>query len=58
MLDPADAATLDALIATLAANVSEALPRLPQLRGRVVIYGLTGDVLRIVEVTEAAAKRE
>jgi hypothetical protein len=58
MLDPADAATLDALIATLAANVSEALPRLPQLRGRVVIYGLTGDVLRIVEVTEAAAKPE
>jgi hypothetical protein len=50
MLDPADAPTLDGLIATLATNVSAALPRLPQLRGRVVVYGLDGDVLRIVEV--------
>ena len=51
VLDPADGETLDALIATLAANVSEALPRLPQLHGRVVIYGLDREVLRIVEVT-------
>jgi hypothetical protein len=53
VLDPADAATLDALIATLAANVSAALPRLPQLRGRVVLYGLDGEVLRMVEVAES-----
>jgi hypothetical protein len=52
LLDSADGATLDALIATLAANVSEALPRLPQLRGRVVVYGLDREVLRIVEVAE------
>ena len=58
MLDPADAATLDALIATLATNVSEALPRLPQVRGRVVVYGLTGDVLRIVEVPEPATGQD
>jgi hypothetical protein len=56
VLDPADAVTLDALIATLAANVSEALQRLPQLRGRVVIYGVDGDVLRIAEVTEPARR--
>jgi hypothetical protein len=56
VLDRADTATLDALIATLAAQVGDALPRLPQVRGRVVIYGLTGDVLRIVEVSEPAAK--
>jgi hypothetical protein len=51
VLDPAEPATLDTLIETLVANVSEALPRLPQLRGRVVVYGLDGNVLRIVEVT-------
>jgi hypothetical protein len=58
VLDPADAATLDALMATLATNVSAALPRLPHLRGRVVVYGSDGDVLRIVEVSEPAASRE
>jgi hypothetical protein len=54
LLDPVDAGTLDALIATLTTNVSAALPRLPQARGRVVIYDTGGDVLRIVEVADSA----
>jgi hypothetical protein len=58
LLDLADAETLDALIATLATNVSAALPRLPQVRGRVVIYDRGGNVLRIVEVAESATRTD
>jgi hypothetical protein len=56
MLDTADGEAVDSLIATLTTNVSAALPRLPHLRGRVVVYDRDGDVLRIVEVGEPAAR--
>lgn len=58
LLDEADAETVDGLIATLATNVSAALPRLPQVRGRVVIYDRGGDVLRIVEIAEPAPRMD
>jgi hypothetical protein len=41
---------VDALTKLLVAHVRKSLPRRRHDRGRIVMYGSTGDVVRIVEV--------
>jgi hypothetical protein len=52
LLDPLADAAVDELVPLLTTHVNGSLTRLRKDRGRVVIYGTTGSVLRIVEVTQ------
>lgn len=45
---------IEVLVTVLAADVRKSLRRERQERGRIVIYGPSGELLRIVEVHEAA----
>ena len=55
LLDQVPATSLDSLETILAGHLGEALPRRHNRRGRVVIYGADGQVLRIREVPHADA---
>jgi Mg-chelatase subunit ChlD len=46
--------TIDLLATLLAADVRKSLRRKREDRGRIVIYGPSGELLRIVEVNETA----
>lgn len=48
--DQTGGTAVDALTRLLVAHVMKSLPRRRQDRGRIVMYGSTGDLVRIVEV--------
>jgi hypothetical protein len=52
--EPAQETTIDLLATLLAADVRKSLRRKREDRGRIVIYGPSGELLRIVEVNETA----
>lgn len=52
--DQTTGTAIDALAKLLVAHVKRSLPRRRQDRGRIVMYGSTGGVVRIVEVSTQA----
>jgi hypothetical protein len=52
--DQTTGSAVDALAKLLVAHVQTSLPRRRQDRGRIVMYGSAGDVVRIVEVSRQA----